>query len=361
MVAPLRVGVIGADPRGFGVRAHIPAVQAVEGLELAAICTAHDETARRAAARYGVPKWFGGVEGLLSDSEIDMVTIAVRPRFHLELAAAALRAEKKVYCEWPLARTSTEALEMASIAAATGVPNAVGLQGTSSPALRVVADLVGQGRIGRPLTFEASLLQARFAVASDRSWLSDQSEASGALFVASAHVIDAVQFVLGEISSLAAVERVSAPSGIFEDTGEPFRWGASDTVMLIAELAASVSGIISVSNVTYPPQGFSFRITGEEGQVLARAPRYFQFSPITVSLGGISGGLEELIVDYGSVAPSLGEDHPGKNVARSLNSFAQSIRIGARFQPDFEDGVALHRVLDAIARSSRLRTWERPQ
>ena len=62
----------------------------------------------------------------------------------------------------------------------------------------------------------------------------------------------------------------------------------------------------------------------------------------------------------GSVAGSLPEDHPGKNVARALNAFAQSISSGARFRPDFEDGVALHRLLDAVARSSRLHTWERP-
>ena len=360
-MTPLKVGVIGADPRGFGVRAHIPAIKSVHGLELAAICTAHDETARLAAARYGVPKWFGGVDGLLSDPEIDMVTIAVRPRFHLELAAAALEAGKFVYCEWPLARTSSEAREMASVAAVTTTKNAVGLQGTFSPALRLVADLVGQGRIGRPLTFEASLLQARFPVDSDRAWLSHQEEASGALFVASAHVIDAVQSILGEISSLVAVEKVSAPAGVFEDTGEPFQWTASDTVMLLAELRGGTSGVISISNVTYPSQGFSFRITGEAGQLLARAPRYFQFSPITVSVGGLSGELEEQTVAYGSVATSLGEDHPGKNVARALSSFAHSIGSDTRFRPDFEDGLGLHHLLDAVARSSRLQTWERPE
>ena len=336
-------------------------MQAVEGLELAAICTAHDETARLAAARHGVPKWFGDVAGLLGDPTIDLVTIAVRPRFHLELAAAALKAGKMVYCEWPLARTLTEAQEMASIAAATGVPNAVGLQGTFAPALRLVAELVKQGRIGRPLTFEASLLQARFAVDSDRSWLSDQEEASGALFVASAHVIDAVQYVLGGISSLVAVERISAPNGIFEDTGEPFQWRASDTIMLLAELSGGTSGTLSVSNVTYPPQGFSFRVTGEEGQVLARAPRYFQFSPITVWLGVPPGELEEVTVPGGLVAASLSEDHPGKNVARSLDAFARSISGGAQFRPNFQDGLALHRVLDAMARSSRSRRWELPE
>ncbi len=290
-----------------------------------------------------------------------MVTIAVRPRFHSEIAVAALTAGKMVYCEWPLARNTPEALTMAAVARDTGVRNAVGLQGTFSPGLRLVADLVGQGRIGRPVTFEASLLQSRFGVDSDRSWLVDQSEASGALFVASAHLIDAVQYLLGEISSLAGVERLSAPDGSFDDTGEHFVWRTSDTVMLVAELASGVVGTFNVSNVTYPPQGFNLRITGDEGQVVARAPRYLQFSPITVSVGVVSGELEAVEVPTRSPSTLLDEDYPATNVARSLEAFVRSIRSGAPFRPDFQDGLALHRVLDALARSSSLRTWERPQ
>ena len=358
MVAPLRVGVIGGEKRGFGARAHIPAVQALDGLELAAICTAHEATARQAAAQHGVRKWFGGVEALLADPEIDLVTIAVRPRFHAEIAAAALSAGKMVYCEWPLARNTAEASLMASVARDTGVSNAVGLQGTFSPALRLIADLVGKGRIGRPLMFEGSLLQSRFGVDSDRSWLVDRSEASGALFVASAHLIDAVQYLLGEISFLAGVERVSAPDGTFEDNGEKFVWRTADTVMLIAELASGVVGNLNVSNVTYPPQGFALRIIGDEGQVVAKAPRYLQFSPIKVSVAVGTGELEA--VEVPSASTLLGEDHPATNVARALESFVQSIRSGTKFRPDFQDGLALHRVIDAIARSSRMRTWERP-
>ncbi|HBY93241.1 MAG TPA: hypothetical protein DEP84_04620 [Chloroflexi bacterium] len=41
---PLRVGVVGADQRerGFGARAHIPAVLAAPNRELRAVCTARE-------------------------------------------------------------------------------------------------------------------------------------------------------------------------------------------------------------------------------------------------------------------------------------------------------------------------------
>src|SRR5205085_10087325 len=52
----LRVGLIGASPRGgWGAQSHLPALQALPDIELAAICTAHEETAREASQKFGVP------------------------------------------------------------------------------------------------------------------------------------------------------------------------------------------------------------------------------------------------------------------------------------------------------------------
>ena len=47
----LRVGIIGASVNAmWGPRAHVPAVQALPEFELAAVCTAHPETAAESAA-----------------------------------------------------------------------------------------------------------------------------------------------------------------------------------------------------------------------------------------------------------------------------------------------------------------------
>ena len=53
----MKVGVlvVGADPsgRGFGARAHVPAVEAAAGLRLVGVCTSREETARAAGTRWG--------------------------------------------------------------------------------------------------------------------------------------------------------------------------------------------------------------------------------------------------------------------------------------------------------------------
>ena len=50
----LRVGIIGANvDYGWSPRAHLPALLAMPDFEVVAVCTAHEETARESAAKFG--------------------------------------------------------------------------------------------------------------------------------------------------------------------------------------------------------------------------------------------------------------------------------------------------------------------
>lgn len=356
---PLRVAVVGASPDGFGARAHLPGAAAAEGVELLAVCTAREETAREAARRWGVPRWYAGIDRLLEDGDVDLVTVAVKPRSHHPLAGAALEAGKMVYCEWPLALDSEEAADLASLAEERSLRTGVGLQGRWAPALRFMRELADEGFLGKPLSFEAVQKLPRFEVASDRSWLAREAEASGALFVAAAHVLDAVRFVLSEPEAAAGMRATLWPDDRFSDTGAPFRWEASDTVNGLLRLRGGQAGTLSVSNITDPPAGFMLRIAGDEGVLEARAPGYYQFTPIALE-GGRRGEPMRRIDPperfRGGV--DLDEGDAGANVGRALSAFAAAAAEGARFEPDFRQGLELHRVIDAVAASSDSGAWE---
>jgi predicted dehydrogenase len=362
---PVRIGVVGAAPYGFGARAHIPGILAASGLELIAVATAHDETARAAAALWNVPRWYGSIDALLECDDIEAVTIAVRPRLHHRLTMAALEAGKAVYCEWPLALNTPDAVELAAAAAGRGLTSAVGLQGRWQPEMRYLRDLVAAGRIGRPLSFDIGQALDRFEVPESRSWLHSEEEASGALFVASAHVIDAVRFVLGEVESLSGLRAALLREDAYADTGNPFTWEASDTVRYVARLESGVVGSLAVSNITSPPLGFVFRIFGDGGRLEAMAPGYYQFTPMR--LAGASTGREPSRIRLPERYRSdidLEEGHAGANVGSAIAAFGAAHRSGERFRPDFADGVGLHRIIDAVVQSSDEGTWatvERPE
>jgi predicted dehydrogenase len=358
---PVRVGVVGASPPGFGDRAHLPAVKASAGLTLEAVCTTREETARSAARKWGARKWYAGIDGLVNDPQIDVVTVAVRPRMHYPLTMAALRAGKPVFCEWPLALDTAEALEMRAVAEENAVPTAVGLQGRFAPAVLWAKKLVADGAVGKPLSFLASQMLSKFEVDSDRAWLVHHEEASGALFVAFGHVMDSIRFILGDVDNISGRQMTLSPAGVYTEGGT-FQWKTADTVMTIAELTGGIVGTSYVSNATSPAQGYSLRIIGEEGQILLGAPSYYQFSPVRLSRGPLqvsvgregSDSLEEMEIpsEYFSDMP-VTEGHSAYNVARALTDFGDSIREKRRFRPDFTDGVYLHRLLDAVMTSSR--------
>jgi predicted dehydrogenase len=353
------VAVIGADPtgRGFGPRAHIPAVRATPGLELVAVCTAHTETARQAAQRWEIDRAYDNYLDVMSDADVDLVTISVPVRLHREIAEAAIEAGKLVYCEWPLCLNSDEAAGLARLAAERHVPCAVGTQGRFSPGVAYVKELLDRGSIGRPLTFQASQLLRRFDVQSDRSWLAREEEASGALHVATAHVTDTVRHLLGDVASLSATRATLAPDGRFSDTGEHFRWSATDTVACLLRLNNGTIGSTYVTNLAMPSVGFLLRVLGEQGQVVISAPGYVSFARTRVCLGR-GDRLDELeIPDRLNNGLALAHDDPALNVGLALRAFVTAAGAGTAFHPNFDDAVVLHRVIEGIARASDDMVW----
>ena len=96
----IRPGIIGANIHyGWGTRAHLPALTHLPEYELAAVCTAHPETAEEAVQAYGVPLAFHRHEDLLNQADVDAVAVVVRVPLHHRLTMDALRAGKPVYTD----------------------------------------------------------------------------------------------------------------------------------------------------------------------------------------------------------------------------------------------------------------------
>ena len=80
----LRVGLIGANATyGWSPRAHLPALQALDDVELVAVCTAHEETARESAARFGAREAYHDHREMLASADIEAVGVSVIvPKHH---------------------------------------------------------------------------------------------------------------------------------------------------------------------------------------------------------------------------------------------------------------------------------------
>src|SRR6476661_9144547 len=169
----LRVGFIGANGR-WGPRAHVPALQRLPETEIYAVCTAHEDTARAAAEKYGVERAYSDDKQMDANPAVEAALVAVRVPAHYQLTKNALEAGKHVYCEWPLGKNTQEAEELAALAHKQNVRTMVGLQRRASPAYLYMRELIQQGYVGEILSVNLSLMNSGVLTRpSDRTWQRD--------------------------------------------------------------------------------------------------------------------------------------------------------------------------------------------
>ncbi|MBC7791807.1 MAG: Gfo/Idh/MocA family oxidoreductase [Anaerolineae bacterium] len=114
MIAPLRVGTVGAGSLGYH---HIRILRDLPGVVFAGFAEARAERAEAVATELGVT-YFQSLESLLDVT--DAITVVVPTPNHHEVARFALERGKHVLIEKPLASTIEEADDLISIAARTG-------------------------------------------------------------------------------------------------------------------------------------------------------------------------------------------------------------------------------------------------
>src|SRR5438046_5331963 len=106
MTDKIRVGIVGATltqgGSGWGANAHVPALKALPGYELKAVCTAHEDTAKASAAAFGAELAFQRFSDMAAHPDIDLLVVCVRVPGHRGLVMSGLPAGKPVCCEWPV-------------------------------------------------------------------------------------------------------------------------------------------------------------------------------------------------------------------------------------------------------------------
>jgi len=123
---------------------------------LTAICDIYPASLKRAASGAPNAKGVADYRQILDDKEVQAVFIATPTHLHREIAIAALKAGKHVYCEVPLAGSIEDAAAIARAARdARKQVFQAGLQDRSDPQRYFLIDFIRAGAYGRPIKARA--------------------------------------------------------------------------------------------------------------------------------------------------------------------------------------------------------------
>jgi predicted dehydrogenase len=356
MTDKIRVGIVGATVTqggsSWGQNAHVPALKALPGYELKAVCTAHEDTAKASAAAFGAELAFHRFPDMAAHREIDLIVVVVRVPGHRELVMTGLQAGKAVLCEWPLGRTLAEAEEMAGLARQRSLNTIVGLQARSDPAILCARELIQGGYIGEVLT--ASLTTSAQAVLQrgpGRIWQGVRANGANTLTIAGGHAIDALCAVLGEFAEISARVSTRIPQWRTLE-GAPVSVDAPDSVNVIGRMVSGAEVTVNVAAVP-TPGGNRMEIYGREGTLVVRADGSFNIGPSQVHGGKGKDAVAPMpIPSKYRIAPDGIPSGPPYNVAQAYARAAEALRGDGSFDVDFNLAVRRHKLIDAIERSS---------
>lgn len=379
MAKVLRVGIIGAN---WGLISHLPAWRSLPGIEVAAICTAHRETAERAAREYDIPRAYWDFYEMMRDPDIDIVDVGTRPSLRYDMVMAALAAGKHVYNANPFAMNMAQASDMLAEQTRRGVVGQVDAQFQWVPQIARMKELIDEGFLGDlysvsvnchyPLLAGADYhypFVAHTGVGQPYSWLADATSGASVLRNLGGHCLHGLIFLFGEIGEVSACLDTFLKEWRFPDQST-LAPKTADTAQVLLKFKGGGMGHLNVSWVVADAAGFSIEAYGSKGRLRLQASTGFP-DTLTTRLYGApcapqyTGSMQEAqltiperLLSLPGVAVSPNDPRPTIiPMLKMFDSLVRAIRTGSAARPDFAQACHVQAVVEAAERAHAERCW----
>lgn len=221
-VNKVKVGIIGCG--GIANNKHLPAIKALGYVDMVAFCDIDDERAAKAAAEFGAEgaKVYADYKDLLSDKHITAVHVLTPNKSHCEISVAAMKADKHVMCEKPMAKTVEDAREMVAVAKETGKILTIGYQNRYRPDSQYLKKSCMRGDLGDIYMAKAHAIRRR-AVPTWGVFLNEEEQGGGPLIDIGTHALDLTLWTMNNYKVKSVKGNVYKKLSDQTDTGNA--WG----------------------------------------------------------------------------------------------------------------------------------------
>lgn len=365
-----RVGV-GLVGTGFMGKCHALAWNAVKPVfgdcakpELVCLAEVNPELAKARAEAFGFARATSDWRDLLSDPQIDIISVTTPNQFHAEMATAALQAGKHVWCEKPMAASLDDARKMLDAANQSGKQAILGYNYIQNPAIRQIKALVADGAIG--VVNHLRIEMDEDFMADPNALFSLKSEASsgyGALDDFAVHPLSLIWTVFRPVQSVMAdMAKPYATRPVAN--GENRAVETYDIASVLMRFGDGVTGTLQVNRSAWGRKGrIALQIFGSEGSILYDQERLNEFQIYQTSDPAVVQGYRTVLTaphhyPYDRFVPA-----PGHGLGFNDLKIIECREVLNLLEGEpahlirFDQGFAIEKTVHAMARSAAESRW----
>lgn len=258
-----KIGIIGCGK--IAQTRHIPEYADNENAILVGYYDFNMKRAEEIAKTYG-GKAYESVDELLSNPDIDAVSVCTANNAHAEITLKALRAGKDVLCEKPMAITIEDCEFMVKTAEKKGKKLMIGQNQRLAKAHIKAKELIEQGAIGTIITFKTTFGHGgpeTWSIDSGKnSWFFDKKRAAmGAMADLGVHKTDLIQFLTGQ----KVVETTAKVVTLDKKDMNGNLIGVDDNAICIYQMGNGIIGTMTASWTYYGAEDNSTILYGTKG------------------------------------------------------------------------------------------------
>jgi predicted dehydrogenase len=332
-----------------------------------------EQRARAGAERLGYERWTTDWRAVVTDPEVEAVSICAPNFLHREMALAAAEAGRHFWGEKPLGALPQDTVEIARAAEEAGVRTIVGLNYRNPPAVQYAKQLLDERALGEPNHFRMQFVASYSANPRGAlSWrFSRELAGHGILSDLGSHAFDLAQFLLGPIVRTTATSAILIPRrprvamgtgthfSVVEGDAELGEVENEDWCAALVEFQSGLKGTIELSRVIVGAEArYLFEVNGTDGAVSWNFERMNELEVYR------DGGAARVLM--GPSHPDFSRFQPGRGIPMGYDDlkvieayrFLQSVADGLPREPGVREIASAARVLDAVARSCESGAWE---
>lgn len=357
------IGIMGG---GYMGKAHAVAMSSVGAIfgtklrpRLEMVCATSPESAERYRAAYGFRQATDDWRDLVTAPEVEAVIIATPQITHRDVAEAAFKLGKPVFCEKPLGASLEDSAAMVAAAEASGVVNMVGFNYIRTPASQFARQLIADGVIGEVTWFRGEHTEDFFADPETPATWRCKGMSNGTMGDLSPHMINGALALMGPIRKVMGIyETVHAARPGGDVTND-------DHAQFMCRFESGAMGHLYISRVsTGRKMGYAYEISGTKGAI-----RFDQEDQNALWLYRMEGpeatrGFTKILTgpehpDYLPFCQGAGHGTGYQDqIIIEAKDFLTAIETGTSIWPTFRDGHEVNRVIAATLASADAGAWK---